>query len=128
MQRNLLGARSACKYEKLKTIADREKAPCYKVGKIKNDEKFQIKSKKNNTSPINLSLSDFFGSSPKTVMRDDTINKVYPDKSYSTDLFEAFFRVFHFKIDRLNIISRMKMTWQSKAGGQRLFTSTSLCF
>ena len=34
------------KYEKLKTIADREKAPCYKVGKIKNDEKFQIKSKK----------------------------------------------------------------------------------
>ena len=80
------------KYEKLKTIADREKAPCYKVGKIKNDEKFQIKSKKNNTSPINLSLSDFFGSSPKTVMRDNTINKVYPDKSYSTDLFEKYLK------------------------------------
>jgi len=47
------------KYEKLKTIANREKAPCYKVGKIRSDEKFQIKSKKNNTSPINLSLSDF---------------------------------------------------------------------
>ena len=80
------------KYEKLKTIADREKAPCYKVGKIKNDEKFQIKSKKNNASPINLSLSDFFGSSPKTVMRDNTINKVYPDKSYSTDLFEKYLK------------------------------------
>ncbi|MDC0593186.1 phosphoribosylformylglycinamidine synthase [Flavobacteriaceae bacterium] len=80
------------KYEKLKTIADREKAPCYKVGKIKNDEKFQIKSKKNNTSPINLSLSDFFGSSPKTVMRDNTINKVYTDKSYSTDLFEKYLK------------------------------------
>ena len=80
------------KYEKLKTIADREKAPCYKVGKIKNDEKFQIKSKKNNTSPINLSLSDFFGSSPKTVMRDNTINKVYPDKSYSKDLFEKYLK------------------------------------
>ena len=80
------------KYEKLKTIADREKAPCYKVGKIKNDEKFQIKSKKNNTSPINLSLSDFFGSSPKTVMMDNTINKVYPDKSYSTDQFEKYLK------------------------------------
>ena len=80
------------KYEKLKTIANREKAPCYKVGKIRSDEKFQIKSKKNNTSPINLSLSDFFGSSPKTVMRDDTINKVYPDKSYSIDLFEKYLK------------------------------------
>ena len=80
------------KYEKLKTIANREKAPCYKVGKIRNDKKFQIKSKKNNTSPINLSLSDFFGSSPKTVMRDDTINKVYPDKSYSIDLFEKYLK------------------------------------
>ena len=80
------------KYEKLKSIAEREKAPCYKVGKIQNDEKFQIRSKKNNTSPINLSLSDFFGSSPKTVMRDETINKVYPDKSHSIDLFEKYLK------------------------------------
>ena len=42
------------KYEKLKTIANREKAPCYKVGKITNDEKFKIKSKKNNSSTNKL--------------------------------------------------------------------------
>ena len=78
------------KYEKLKTIADREKAPCYKVGKIKNDEKFQIKSKKNNSSPINLSLSDFFGSSPKTIMNDKTITTKFSDKTYSVDFFENY--------------------------------------
>ncbi len=78
------------KYEKLKTIADREKAPCYKVGKITNDEKFQIKSKKNNTSPINLSLSDFFGSSPKTIMNDKTTTTKFSDKAYSVDFFENY--------------------------------------
>ena len=78
------------KYEKLKTIADREKAPCYKVGKITNDEKFKIKSKKNNSLPINLSLSDFFGSSPKTIMNDKTITTKFSDKDYSVDFFENY--------------------------------------
>ncbi|MDA7566916.1 phosphoribosylformylglycinamidine synthase [Flavobacteriaceae bacterium] len=78
------------KYEKLKTIADREKAPCYKVGKITNDEKFKIKSKKNNSLPINLSLSDFFGSSPKTIMIDKTITTKFSDKDYSVDFFENY--------------------------------------
>jgi phosphoribosylformylglycinamidine synthase len=78
------------KYEKLKTIADREKAPCYKVGKITNNEKFQIKSKKNNSSPINLSLSDFFGNSPKTIMTDKSITTKFSDKTYSIDFFENY--------------------------------------
>jgi len=72
------------------TIADREKAPCYKVGKITNDEKFKIKSKKNNSLPINLSLSDFFGSSPKTIMNDKTITTKFSDKDYSVDFFENY--------------------------------------
>ena len=38
------------KYLKLKTIAEREKAPCYKVGIIKENGKFIIKSENNNAS------------------------------------------------------------------------------
>ena len=50
-------------YDKLKRIADREKTPCYKVGRVKNDKKFTIKSSSKNKTPIELSLSDFFGNS-----------------------------------------------------------------
>ena len=56
----------------LKKIADREKAPCYKVGKVKKDKKFIVHSSSSNKYPINLSLSDFFGNSPQTIMKDYT--------------------------------------------------------
>ena len=71
------------KFSKLKSIADREKAPCYKVGVIKDDGKFIIKSKNNKTAPINLSLSDFFGSSPITTMKDSSLKNDYLDKDYN---------------------------------------------
>ena len=57
-------------YDILKKIADREKAPCYKVGKVKKDKKFIVLSSSSNKYPINLSLSDFFGNSPQTIMKD----------------------------------------------------------
>ena len=57
-------------YNILKKIADREKAPCYKVGKVKKDKKFIVHSSSSNKYPINLSLSDFFGNSPQTIMKD----------------------------------------------------------
>ena len=57
-------------YDILKKIADREKAPCYKVGKVKKDKKFIVHSSSSNKYPINLSLSDFFGNSPQTIMKD----------------------------------------------------------
>ena len=59
-------------YDILKKIADREKAPCYKVGKVKKDKKFIVHSSSSNKYPINLSLSDFFGNSPQTIMKDYT--------------------------------------------------------
>ena len=71
------------KFSKLKSIADREKAPCYKVGVIKDDGKFIIKSENNKTAPINLSLSDFFGSSPITTMKDSSLKNDYLDKDYN---------------------------------------------
>ncbi|MBL6647333.1 MAG: phosphoribosylformylglycinamidine synthase [Flavobacteriaceae bacterium] len=80
------------KFSKLKSIADREKAPCYKVGVIKNDGKFIIKSENNKTAPINLSLSDFFGSSPITTMKDSSLKNDYIDKDYNIKYFEDYLK------------------------------------
>ena len=60
-------------YETLKNIADREKAPCYKVGMVRSDKKFIIQSKLSTKNPIDLSLSDFFGNSPQTIMKDSSL-------------------------------------------------------
>ena len=61
------------KFSCLKKIAEREKAPCYKVGVVKSDKKFVITSKASKQFPINLSLDDFFGNSPSSVMQDKTV-------------------------------------------------------
>ena len=76
----------------LEKIALRERAPFYDVGVVTNDKHFSFHSEKTGETPIDFDLSALFGSSPKTVMRDDTINKVYPDKSYSIDLFEKYLK------------------------------------
>ena len=80
------------KFSKLKSIADREKAPCYKVGVIKDDGKFIIKSENNKTTPINLSLSDFFGSSPITTMKDSSLKNDYLDKDYNKKYLEDYLK------------------------------------
>ena len=80
------------KFSKLKSIADREKAPCYKVGVIKDDGKFIIKSENNKTTPINLSLSDFFGSSPITTMKDSSLKNDYLDKDYNIKYLEDYLK------------------------------------
>lgn len=51
-------------------IAERERAPLYVVGEITGDHHFSFYSEKNNKKPIDLTLSDFFGSSPKFIMTD----------------------------------------------------------
>ncbi len=54
----------------LQSIAKRERAPMYVVGEVTGDMvfKFQARVGKN---PIDLPLAHFFGSSPKTVLRDN---------------------------------------------------------
>ena len=69
-------------YNNLKKIADREKAPCYKVGKVKNDKNFVIHSSSLKKSPINLSLYDFFGNSPQTIMKDSRIKTNFSELNY----------------------------------------------
>ena len=55
----------------LNKIAERERAPIYEVGTITDDKRFTIKSKSKGNTPLDLSLDNFFGSSPLTVMSDN---------------------------------------------------------
>ena len=71
-------------YETLKNIADREKAPCYKVGTVRSDKKFIIQSKLSTKNPIDLSLSDFFGNSPQTIMKDSSLKIEFSKLDYSS--------------------------------------------
>ncbi len=66
----------------LQRIADRERSPMYEVGDVTNDDRFTFESKTTGEKPMDLELSDMFGSSPKTIMNDKTIVRNYDEITY----------------------------------------------
>jgi phosphoribosylformylglycinamidine synthase len=73
--------------ETLHKIADRERSPIYDVGDVTGEHRFTFESKSNGDKPMDLALSDMFGSSPKTIMNDFTLNKNYAEVSYNEESF-----------------------------------------
>ncbi len=69
--------------EYLHRIADRERAPYYEVGEVTNNNRFTFESKSTGAKPMDFALEDMFGSSPKTIMIDKTINYNYANLEYS---------------------------------------------
>ena len=76
--------------EHLENIARRERAPFFVVGEVTDDHTFSFHSKKTNETPIDLKLSAFFGSSPKTVMEDTSISHLYGELSYTKKEIEKY--------------------------------------
>tara|TARA_B100001758_G_scaffold247891_1_gene268269 strand:+ start:3204 stop:6836 length:3633 start_codon:yes stop_codon:yes gene_type:complete len=66
-------------FNKLKQICDRERAPIYKVGKVIENGRFLVKSDLKNETSIDLELADFFGNSPKTILKDTISNFSYSE-------------------------------------------------
>ncbi len=73
--------------ETLQKIADRERSPMYTVGDVTDNHRFTFKSKTNGHQPMDFALQDMFGSSPKTIMTDKTVQRNYADVSYNRDKF-----------------------------------------
>ncbi len=71
----------------LNRIADRERSPIYTVGEVTGDNRFTFQSKTNGNKPMDLALEDMFGSSPKTIMTDKTVERNYSDIIYNPDSF-----------------------------------------
>ncbi|WP_298546257.1 phosphoribosylformylglycinamidine synthase [uncultured Aquimarina sp.] len=65
----------------LERIAERERSPMYQVGDVTGDDRFTFESKTKGDKPMDLALEDMFGSSPKTIMNDKTIDRNYEDIS-----------------------------------------------
>lgn len=71
----------------LNDIAERERSPIYTVGEVTNDHRFTFRSSERGTSPMDLHLDDMFGSSPKTIMVDETLERNYQKVEYHSDHF-----------------------------------------
>jgi len=76
--------------ETLQKIADRERSPMYTVGDVKNNNRFTFESKTTGEKPMDFALTDMFGSSPKTIMTDSTIARVYSDLDYKKENFYTY--------------------------------------
>ena len=74
----------------LEKIAARERAPFYIVGEVTEDHHFSFHSEKNNETPIDLELSALFGSSPKTIMNDQSVVALYAPIEYNINLLEEY--------------------------------------
>lgn len=68
--------------DKLQKITERERAPMYTVGTVTGDHRFTIQSKTTGAKPMDLAISDMFGSSPKVIMEDKTLDRTYQSLSY----------------------------------------------
>ena len=75
--------------EHVKKIAERERAPMYVVGETTGDARFAFEQK-DGKRPFDLAVSQMFGSSPKTIMKDETVKHHYEDVAYSTEKFEQY--------------------------------------
>ncbi|MDT0690214.1 phosphoribosylformylglycinamidine synthase [Salegentibacter sp. F188] len=78
------------KLEMLKKIADRERSPMYEVGDVSGDHRFTFEGKTSGEKPMDLALADMFGSSPKTIMTDKTVERNYEGLEYSSEKIKGY--------------------------------------
>jgi len=76
--------------ETLQRIADRERAPMYTVGEVTSDHRFTFESASTGAKPMDLKMDDMFGSSPKVVMHDKTVERNYKPVTYDTANLEVY--------------------------------------
>ena len=75
--------------EHVQKIAERERAPLYVVGETTGDAHFSFKQG-DGVKPFDLDVAQMFGHSPKTIMRDTTVEHKYEDVTYSQDKIEEY--------------------------------------
>ena len=75
--------------EHVRKIAERERAPLYVVGETTGDAHFSFKQG-DGVKPFDLDVAQMFGHSPKTIMRDNTVERHYEDVTYSQDKIKEY--------------------------------------
>lgn len=67
--------------EHVRKIAERERAPLYVVGETTGDAHFSFRQA-DGARPFDLDVAQMFGHSPKTIMRDETVERKYQNATY----------------------------------------------
>ena len=75
----------------VRRIAERERAPLYVVGETTGDAHFSF-VQADGVKPFDLDVAQMFGHSPKTVMRDETVERAYEGVTYSADKLDEYVR------------------------------------
>jgi phosphoribosylformylglycinamidine synthase len=78
--------------ELLQKIADRERSPMYTVGDVTGDHRFTFESKTKGDKPMDLAMEDMFGSSPKTIMTDQSVDRHYESVNYDSNKFHEYLK------------------------------------
>ncbi|MBO3698079.1 phosphoribosylformylglycinamidine synthase [Roseivirga sp. E12] len=66
----------------MEKVAQRERAPFYVIGETTGDMHFKFENKVSKENPIDWNLGHMFGSSPKTILEDKTIDQNFSEVSY----------------------------------------------
>lgn len=77
-------AMHASDVDTLQRVADRERAPMYVVGTATGDQQFRFVDNQKKTQPVALQVKHLFGSSPKTILQDQSAPAAYADLVYDT--------------------------------------------
>ncbi len=75
--------------ERVRKIAERERAPFYVVGQTTGDAHFSF-VQGDGVKPFDLDVPQMFGHSPKTIMKDVTVEHHYEDVTYSVDKIDEY--------------------------------------
>ncbi len=73
----------------VRKIAERERAPMYVVGETTGAAHFAFQQA-DGVRPFDLDVAQMFGHSPKTIMRDHTVERTYSDVSYQAGGLQAY--------------------------------------
>lgn len=81
--------------DRIKSIAERERTPMFVVGKVRNDDIFQVTAPKATDQIMHLHLEDLFGKSPKITMQDSIAStQLSPITGLeSLDIYDALIKV-----------------------------------
>ncbi len=68
----------------LKRVSERERAPYYEVGEATDNHELKFNNN-GKPSPFDLKLEHLFGSSPKTILEDQTSDSIFSDLEYDIE-------------------------------------------
>ena len=87
----------------VRQIAERERAPLYVVGETTGDAHFSFRQS-DGVKPFDLDVAQMFGHSPKTIMRDETVERHYEPVKYNLE-----------KLDHLVLLESLEKVLQLEA-------------